>query len=274
MLYVDAKRDAAWLARALEALRFDGCAVVTGVLDATQIAQTKQAMYTVQDKIHAELGKDKLTAAGELGVLRLMMKYDPYFFKFLEIPEVLAVVDNTVSDTAILHLQNGFILPSFSREKTPQVFQNKWHRDVNRVLNGYITSINVFFAIDEFTETNGATLLVPGTHQDEKIPDTEYLSRCAVKGLAPAGSMILFDSTLWHAAGVNTSGADRLAMNLQFTRSYFKQQIDYVRALGDDVVSKLNPRTQQLLGWYTRVPTSLHDYYRPSEARLYRGGQG
>lgn len=90
----------------------------------------------------------------------------------------------------------------------------------------------------------------------------------------PAGSMIVFDSTLWHAAGINTSGKDRLAINHQFTRSYFKQQIDYVRALGDDLVSSLPPRTQQLLGYYTRIPTRLDEYYRPSSERLYRAGQG
>jgi len=34
------------------------------------------------------------------------------------------------------------------------------------------------------------------------------------------------------------------------------------------------PRTQQLLGWYTRVPASLDDYYRPQEERLYRKHHG
>ena len=74
--------------------------------------------------------------------------------------------------------------------------------------------------------------------------------------------MIVFDSTLWHAAGDNRSGRDRLAINQQFTRSYVKQQVDYVRALGDDVVAP-RPRTQQLLGWYTRVVTSLDEFTAP-----------
>ena len=86
--------------------------------------------------------------------------------------------------------------------------------------------------------------------------------------------MIVFDSTLWHAAGSNTSGRDRLAINHQFTRSFIKQQIDYVRALGDEAVRRQPPRTQQLLGWYTRVVTSLDEYYQPEERRLYRRGQG
>ena len=86
--------------------------------------------------------------------------------------------------------------------------------------------------------------------------------------------MIVFDSTLWHAAGDNRSGRDRLGINQQFTCSYVKQQLDYPRALGRELMEAQAPRTQQLLGWYTRVPTSLDEYYRPEDARLYRSGQG
>jgi len=39
-------------------------------------------------------------------------------------------------------------------------------------------------------------------------------------------------------------------------------------------VKRQQPRTQQLLGWYTRVVTSLDEYYQPEEKRLYRRGQG
>src|SRR5262249_26669761 len=158
-----------------------------------------------------EVGEERLTRAGELGVMRLPMKFDAHFFKFLELPEVLAVVDRTVSETAILHLQNGFILPSFPKSEMPSVFQNRFHMDFPRVLNGYLASVNMFFAIDAFTEANGGTLIVPGTHQKATPPTQEFLSAAAVPVECPAGSMLVFDSTLWHAAGLNVSGADRLA---------------------------------------------------------------
>jgi ectoine hydroxylase-related dioxygenase (phytanoyl-CoA dioxygenase family) len=86
--------------------------------------------------------------------------------------------------------------------------------------------------------------------------------------------MFVFDSTVWHAAGRNMTDRDRLAINLMFTRSFIKQQIDYVRALGDEFVLSLPPRTQQLLGWYTWVVAGNEEYYRPAEERLYRKGQG
>jgi ectoine hydroxylase-related dioxygenase (phytanoyl-CoA dioxygenase family) len=274
MLVVDCKTTPNWLAMTLEAIRHQGGAVVTGVMSTDFVALTREHLYRVQDTIYNTVGKHRLERAGELGVLRLMFKYDPFFFRFLEIPELLSVIDHTLSETAILHLQNGFILPSFPPGQRPEVFQNRFHMDFPRVLNGSVMSINTLFAIDAFTADNGGTLVVPGTHQRIPTPDGEYMRKHAVPVECPPGSMLIFDSTLWHAAGSNISGSDRLGINHQFTRSYIKQQIDYVRALGDHVVSSLPSRTQQLLGWYTRVVTSLDEYYQPEEKRLYRRGQG
>ena len=271
---IDCRTDSDWLPRVLEYVRLVGYAAVSGVIDAATLDRIKTAMYRAQKQIKIDIGDDRLKRAGEVGVLRLVSKYDQVFLDLLTLPQLLAVVDATVSNTAILHLQNGFILPSYEQGEAPKVFQNRYHMDFPRVLNGYLTSINVMLAIDEFRADNGATLIVPGSHQKVQPPDLEKIEHLVVPGNCPAGSMLVFDSTLYHAAGQNTSGADRLAINHQFTRSYIKQQVDYVRALGTDVVLAQAPRTQQILGWYTRVVTSLDDYYQPPEKRLYRSGQG
>jgi ectoine hydroxylase-related dioxygenase (phytanoyl-CoA dioxygenase family) len=267
-------RAGGWLEETLTSLRFLGYAVVGGVLDDALIEETRDAMYDAQQQIREDVGEERLVGAGELGVLRLMIAYNPHFFRLLELKPVLEVVDATVSETAILHLQNGLILPSFDPGTAPDVFQLRFHRDFPRVLNGHLMSINTFFAIDEFRTDNGATIVVPATHQRDPAPPQEFLHTHALPVVCPAGSMIVFDSTLMHAAGENTSGHDRLAINQQFTRSYVKQQVDYVRALGENAVLGQPERTQQLLGWYTRVVTSLDEFYRPPEERLYRSGQG
>ncbi|HEU0316944.1 MAG TPA: phytanoyl-CoA dioxygenase family protein [Solirubrobacteraceae bacterium] len=266
-------RRPGWVDDARAGVRRDGYAIVEDVLGADLLERTRAAMYEVQRRIVADLGPERLARAGELGVLRLMLGYDESFCRLLELEEVLAVVDRTVSSTAVLHLQNGLILPPAPAGEAPDRFQTSFHRDFPRHLDGYLASINTFLAIDEFTAENGATLLVPGSHQRPDSPTRDELE-AAIPSVCPAGSMIVFDSTLWHAAGANRSGRDRLAVNQQFTRSFIKPQIDYVRALGDEAVLRQPPRTQQLLGWYTRVVTSLDEYYRPAAERLYRGGQG
>jgi ectoine hydroxylase-related dioxygenase (phytanoyl-CoA dioxygenase family) len=274
VISVDCRAQDGWREVALNALRRDGVCIVEGMLADPLLSEARPAMYRAQDAIRREIGESKLVAAGELGVLRLMLKFEPLFYRLLEIPALLEIVDAMVSPTAILHLQNGFILPSFPESAMPQVFQTRFHRDFPRVLNGYLASVNVLLAIDAFTRSNGATYVVPGSHQkSEAFPQTHF-DRAAVAAECPAGSALVFDSTLWHAAGSNTSGHDRLAINQQFTRSWIKQQIDYVRALGEEAVLRQAPRTQQLLGYYTRVVTSLDEYYRPEPARLYRREQG
>jgi len=285
--YTDAKDDD-WLDLTLESVRSEGAAVVTNVLDDEFIEETEEAIYNAWHKYQNDIPEEK--RSHELGTVRLPMNYDPHFFKLFEVPELLDIVDNTVSETAILHVQNAFALPSLDPEETPEVGQNTFHQDFKRVLNEYMCSINCFFAISEFTEENGATRVVPGTHQngnqrpgkgvderfvnDETTVSQEYLRENAVTIECPAGSMIVFDSTIWHSATKNFSGEDRLAINHQFTRSYFKQHLDYPRAIGEERMKELPDRTQQLLGWYTRVPASLDEYYRPKGERLYRAGQG
>jgi ectoine hydroxylase-related dioxygenase (phytanoyl-CoA dioxygenase family) len=269
------KTDPSWKSRALNALLAEGYCVIQDVLDHAFLKATRTAMYRAQEAIRREVGDERLRRAGEIGVLRLMLKYEPHFLRFLEIPELLAMIDATVSETAIMHLQNGFILPSFEGSAgAPKVFQNTYHRDFPRYLNGYMASLNVFFAIDEFRADNGSTWVVPGTHQKAAAPTPEFCEVHAVPATCVAGSMIVFDSTLWHAAGQNVSGQDRLAINHQFTRSFIKQQIDYVRAMDEAQLRALPARSQQLLGYYTRVVTSLDEYYRPESQRLYRKGQG
>lgn len=263
-----------WLDLTLSSLHSLGYCVVPDVLPDAFRSRTREAMYRARDKIVQEVAEPRLAAAGERGVLRLMLKQDPLFLEFLEIPELLSVVDRVVGETSILHLQNGLILPPEAGPGTPALFQFRFHRDFPRLLNGYVASVNAMFAIDEFTRENGATMVVTGSQQKEPPGDVNSFIEHAVPVECPAGSMIVFDSTLWHAAGQNRSGRDRLAINHQFTRSFIKQQIDYVRALGSDVVLAQKPRTQQLLGWYTRVVTSLDEYYKPEEERLYRRGQG
>ena len=265
-------QDPKWLDICLTNLHSDGYCVVFEALTAATCTQLREAAYSVQSQIVEQIGNARLMRAGELGVLRLPMKYDPRFYGLLEHPGVLKVVDEFISPTAIMHLMNAFILPP-TAEPT-NVFQTRFHMDFRRVLNAYPCSLNTFFTLSDFRKENGATLLVPATHQQATAPTESYCKANAIVAECPAGSMLVFDSTLWHAAGSNQSQAARLSVNIQFTRSYFKQQLDYVRGVGEEKVASFPPRTQQLLGWNTRLPCSLEEYYVPHDQRLYRAGQG
>ena len=90
-----ARRDVDWLNGVLRAVESAGCAVVEDMLEPAFIDECRTAMYRTQQAIATDVGRDRLDRAGELGVLRLMLKYDPLFYRFLAIPSMLEVVDRT-----------------------------------------------------------------------------------------------------------------------------------------------------------------------------------
>lgn len=104
------------------AVRQHGFAVVEGLLHPDFVQKARDAMYRVRSAIDAEIGKDRLLRAGERGTLRLLVAYEPFFAQFLANPELLEWVDASVGSAAILHTQNGFILPSESSDEVPEIF--------------------------------------------------------------------------------------------------------------------------------------------------------
>ena len=252
-------------------LRREGYCVVKQALTKEFVERASAACYAAQNAFRSEVGDDRTKRAGEQGVIRLPMKYDRLFYEFLDNRQVLEIVDNEMGPHSILHLQNAFVLPP---DNSGNTFQTKFHRDFPRHLDGYRASLNVFVALSDFTVENGAIRVVPGSHQMRETPTQEYLSRYSTPVLCPAGSLVVFDSTLYHAAGQNRSHSDRLAVNHQFTPHWVKSQLDYCRALGEEVILSVGPNAQRLLGWRSRVPACLDEYYRPESERVYRGGQG
>jgi hypothetical protein len=147
------------------------------------------------------------------------------------------------------------------------------HRDL-RTFSGEVPLMaQLLVMLDEFTEENGATYLLGGSHRMKERPSDDDFFRHATRAVAPAGSVVVFNSNLWHAAGTNRSERPRRALTIAFTRPFMKQQLDYPRALGyerDD----LSPTLRQLLGYDARVPTTLDEWYQPPASRLYKRDQG
>jgi ectoine hydroxylase-related dioxygenase (phytanoyl-CoA dioxygenase family) len=148
------------------------------------------------------------------------------------------------------------------------------HRDLRSHSAGLPLMMQLIVMLDPFTEENGATYLLRGSHRrPDKPADAEFFER-AERAIGPAGRVVAFDSNLWHAAGANRSSTRRRGLTIAFTRPFIKQQLDYPRALGYAAGEKLSPGLRQVLGYNARVPTSLEEWYQPAERRLYHRDQG
>ena len=148
------------------------------------------------------------------------------------------------------------------------------HRDQRTFSGGVHLMAQLLVMLDDFTEENGATYLLTGSHRMREKPSDDAFFARAVRAIGPAGSIVVFDSNLWHAAGVNRTGRPRRALTLAFTRPFIKQQLDYPRALGYERRDALSPVLRQLLGYNAHVPASLDEWYQPPPQRMYQPDQG
>jgi ectoine hydroxylase-related dioxygenase (phytanoyl-CoA dioxygenase family) len=134
-------------------------------------------------------------------------------------------------------------------------------------------SFNTFIALDDFNEETGGTWVVPGTHRFEILPSEEYVESYQKQLSMPAGSVLFFDSMLWHRGGVNYSSRIRRGMNHQFTRPFIKQQLDYPVIMKGKV--DLESPIAQTLGMWAIPPRSVAEYrVSDPKKRTYRAGQG
>lgn len=205
------------------------------------------------------------------GAAHHLLPFSDTFVSVLEQELYFPIIEHYLGGKVVLNNAGGFI------NIGSDVYQHALsiHRDVRTVSEDYGKQmLLVLMTLDEFTEQNGATYLLPGSHLMREKPSEEYFLEHAVRVIAPAGSLVIFDARLWHSAGVNHTSEARRAITYGFTRPFFKPQFDYCRALGWEHVSQLSPHLQQVLGYFSRVPSDHNEWYRPLAERFYKSDQG
>ena len=107
--------------------------------------------------------------------------------------------------------------------------------------------VNTMWALDDFTEANGATHVVAGSHrwQDERPDDNTP----ALRAVMPAGSLMFFVGDVFHGGGANTTDRPRLGVILEYVAGWLRQQENQYLAVPRETVRQLPQRLQELLGY-------------------------
>ncbi|MHB8463575.1 MAG: phytanoyl-CoA dioxygenase family protein [Acidimicrobiales bacterium] len=112
--------------------------------------------------------------------------------------------------------------------------------------------LNVMWPLEEFTEANGATRIVPGSHRwvDERPgPDT------ATVGVSMhAGTALLYLGSVWHGGGANHTEHARLGVVLHYAVGWLRPVENHVLAVPPAVAATLPTRLQELLGYNIYPP--------------------
>jgi ectoine hydroxylase-related dioxygenase (phytanoyl-CoA dioxygenase family) len=110
------------------------------------------------------------------------------------------------------------------------------------------TVCNSMWALTDFTEANGATRLVPGSHLRDHSPDygQPYDS---IPAEMPKGSVLVWHGSLWHGGGANTTGERRVGIAMNYCAGYIRQQENQQLGLSRETVDGFSPRLRQLVGY-------------------------
>lgn len=107
----------------------------------------------------------------------------------------------------------------------------------------------IIVAFDDFTETNGATRIVPKSHlwPSGIRPSDDQ----AIPSVCPAGSVVYFISTTWHSGGQNQSPRPRKSLTVQYCQPYMRQIENMYLAVDPRKLDEIPKRIVELMGYKT-----------------------
>ncbi len=237
-----------------ENLKIKGFSIEENLLSNDFCDKISDKLIYIYQKQEKDFGRENLQNINELDLCRMPFLHDKSFFDLFMNPMVLEITEKILGKFFTLHLQNGII-----NKPNEEHHQSSWHRDLP--YQDWIISkplaLNAFYCITEFTKDNGATFLLPYSHRLDYFPSSKFVEENSIQLEAPKGSVVFFDSMLYHRAGYNKSHYARIGINNMFVVPIIKQQIDIPAHFSTD---QLSVKEAEVLGLSFKVPESIEAY--------------
>lgn len=235
-----------------EQLDREGFLVVADALDPGQLRRLRSRVdeLTVAEgdraglEAHQEAGTDRLANLVDKGTV-----FDACWTHPVQLAAVAHVLGRRAGTDG-----EGFKLSSLNaRSARPGQGHQALHADWPAAVSaGAYEACNSIWLLDDFTEANGATRVVPGSHRSGALPAERLVDPMAphpdeVQLVGPAGTCVVFNSHLWHGGTQNHTDRPRRAIHAFFVRRPHPQQTSQRRFLREETRARLSPAQRVLL---------------------------
>lgn len=256
-----------------EELRVTGFTVVPALITASQCEElrtTLDGLYE-QHAVHyattnAEAGS-LASKVGEKVVYNLHNKSKAFWPLFTD-PVVTSVIGARLREGSWAEQEPFYLNNISARSPNPGNTGQTLHVDSNIPGLNHSLFINALWCIDDFSLTNGTTLVVPGSHHRTNFPTTNASQEEVIAVEAPLGSVIIFDGSLWHAGSarpVEATGS-RWGVVLGYARWWIKPSFDTARNTPNALWGEMDENLKRMLGFDSIPPISeFHRVRRRSE---------
>ncbi|GGD00968.1 phytanoyl-CoA dioxygenase family protein [Pyruvatibacter mobilis] len=232
------------LARDLAAVESEGYVIIEGLLSNDEISAIRAELLTMLDHTGRNDFEGHLTQR-----LYSMPEKTRVTDKLIEHPRILALLDSLLMPGYLLSQAQAINILPGETEQAPHADDGFY--PVPRPRAGL--SAATVWAIDPFTEDNGATVVFPRsqTWPDGRVPRAEDETVQAV--MAP-GSVVFYPGTLWHGGGANRSDAARLGVTCQYCEPWLRTQENFFLSLSKDTIRSMTEDMKRMVGYGVYPP--------------------
>jgi ectoine hydroxylase-related dioxygenase (phytanoyl-CoA dioxygenase family) len=233
----------------LDRIEAEGYTVVEEAIEQSLVVELRDAIRRLEHELDVQ---PLATAAEGIATLRMynLLAKDRVFQAMPTHPSVLPLVERL--------LDRGCLLSGMTAiDIGPGEVAQPMHGD-DIVMTRHLPPphppmmVTSMWALTDFTDTNGGTRFVPGSHRFSTRPDAPgALDDVEVRSLEmSAGSVMVFHGSLWHGGGPNSTSDDhRLGVNVQYCPGFVRQQQNPYLGIPADVAATFDDRLLELLGY-------------------------
>lgn len=199
-----------------------------------------------------------------------LINLDVNYGRLLEDPRLQQLIAPHLGEHWIMYAATSSSIPPHGSN-----FSSRLHVDCPRFHPGYVFNMGVIWVFDDYELDNGGALkILPGSQHSDIKPDLDFFEKHCVQAVCKAGSLLLFNAKIYHRTYENHTDKWNNSMTLNACRSFMKPRMDWVRFIPTEISSQLNAQARRLIGFDTRLPSSLEEFFLPEEQRLYKANQG
>ncbi len=112
------------------------------------------------------------------------------------------------------------------------------------------TVANSMWALTDFTEANGATRIVPGSHRWQNPDYSQNDAQTeTIAAEMPRGSVLVWHGSTWHGGGANTSDEIRVGVAMNYCAGFIRQQENQQLGIPHEIAASFSPQLRQLCGF-------------------------
>jgi len=191
------------------------------------------------------------------GTVHFLLGRDPSFLELLEDRRLHEIVYEIMGIDVRIHSYNGLVV-----EPGSSMVQQEIHRD-GKVCSecGRSKGFQILIFLDDYTKENGAIRLLKKNDNYLRELNSDEFDKDSILIEGPSGSVLFFETGIWHASGQNLSATERKAITLVYFEKDVSPQIDFSSALSDDLKDCLSKDVKDLIGLNTVVPKNIGEFY-------------